>query len=69
MEEEKSARSSTGRGGGLVAVFVSPEDENKSGRLIGLVRWRTKRAPDNLRVGGGVCCSFFNPKMRIRMVG
>ena len=49
MEDEKSAGSSSA--GGVVAVFIGPEDENKSGRLIGLVQWRTKRAPDHLRVG------------------
>ena len=35
MEDEKSAGSSTG--GGLVAVFNEPEDENECGGLIGLV--------------------------------
>ena len=39
------------RGVGLAAVFIEPEDENKSGRLIALVQWRTKRASDHLRVG------------------
>ena len=36
----------------MVAVFLEPEVENKSGRLIALVQWRTKRAPDDLRLGG-----------------
>ena len=54
MEDEKSAGSSTG--GGMVAVFFEPEDENKSGRIIALVQGRTNRAPDHLRVGDG--CSF-----------
>ena len=51
MPDEKSARSSTCGGVGLAAVFIEAEDENKSGRLIALVQWRTKRAPDHLRVG------------------
>ena len=49
MEDEKRAGSSTGWG--FVAVFIESEDENKIGRLIGLVQWRTKRAQDHLRVG------------------
>ena len=58
MEDEKSAGSSSG--GGVVAVFFEPEDENKSGRLIALVQWRTKRAPDHLRVGAlGLVAVFF----------
>ena len=51
MEEEKSAGSSTVEG--LDAVFIEPEDENESGRFIGLTQWRTKRAPDHQRVGRG----------------
>ena len=67
MEDRKSAGSSS-VGRGLVAVFIEPEDEKKSCRLIALIQWRTKRAPDHLRVGG--CLQFsFNPKMRIRVVG
>ena len=41
MEDENSAASSTY--GGLVAVFIEPEDENESGRFIGLTQWRKKR--------------------------
>ena len=68
MEDEKSAGSSTG--GGLFAVFIEAEDENKSGRLIGLVQLRTKRAPDHLRAGAVGWLQFsFNPIMRIREVG
>ena len=57
MEDKKSAGSSTG--GGLVAVFIEPEDENKSDGLIGPVQWRTKRASDYLRVGAGDWLQFF----------
>ena len=66
MEDEKSAGSSTG--GRLFAVFIELEDETKSGRLIGLVQLRTKRAPDHLRVGEWLQFSL-SPKMRIRAVG
>ena len=67
MEDEKGTGSSTG-GEGLVSVFIELEDQNKSGRLICLVQWRTKRAPDHLRVGG--CLQFsLNSKMRLRVVG
>ena len=67
MEDEKSTGSSTG-GEGLISVFIELEDQNKSGRLIGLVQWRTKRAPDHLRLG---CWFHFslNSKMRLRVVG
>ena len=49
MQDEKSAGSSTC--GGLAAVFIEPEDENKSCRLLDRVQWRKKNAPDHLRVG------------------
>ena len=70
-QDEKSAGSSTcGGGGGLAAVFIEPEDENKSGRLIGLVQLRSKRAPDHIRVGAVGWLQFsFNPIMRIREAG
>ena len=52
----------------MVSVFIELEEENRSGKLIGLVQWRTKRAPDHLRVGG--CLQFsLNSKMRLRVVG
>ena len=58
MEDKKSAGSSTG--GGLVAGFIEPEDENKSGGVIDPAQGRTKRASDHLRVGaGGLVAVFF----------
>ena len=42
----------------FVAVFIELEDENNSSRLIDLVQWRTKRAPDHLRLGVGFGFSF-----------
>ena len=67
MEDEKSAGLSSGGGGELVAVLIEPEDENKSGRIIALVQWRTKRAPDDLRVGG---LQFsLHSKVRTRVAG
>ena len=55
-------------GGGVVAVFIEPEDENKSGRQIGLVQWRTKRASDHLRGGAGWLQFSLRPKLRTRVV-
>ena len=67
MEDEESAGSSS-VGRGLVAVFIEPEDENKSGRLIALIQWRTRIAPHHLRMGDWLQFSL-NPKMRMRVVG
>ena len=59
----------------MVAVFFEHEDENKSCRLIGLVQWRTKRAPDHLRVGvgGGVLVAVFiepeDENKSVRLIG
>ena len=64
MEDEKGTGSSTG-GEGVVSVFIELEDQNKSGRLIGLVQWRTKRAPDRLH-GVGLVAVFIKPEDEIK---
>ena len=47
---------------GVVSVFIELEEENRSGRLIGLLQCRTKRAPDHLRVVGGLAAVFIEPE-------